>query len=300
MKDRAVIRTAVAAVAAVTVLAVGAGAARAQSTLDTTIAVRSGARLSIQNYNGDVMVRGWNRQQIRISAEYDRGRPEIEVSGLDVRIRSVHRRGHDDVTFEISVPTGTQVDINGMSVDVDLVDTCGDVSVTTLSGDISVRCADDASINSTSGDVTLADIRGRAEVNATSGTIEARGVRGVAQLHAVSGDISMSEMQGSQLEAETVSGEVDFVGRILDNGRYRFASHSGDVTVRVSGTLNAAIETETFSGEMTSDWPIEIQGGTVITKSMSFRLGTGSARLRLSSFSGTISLRRATSSPREE
>jgi len=294
MRDRAVLRTA----AAVTALSLGASGLAAQSELDTTIAVRGGARLSIQNYNGEIVVRGWNRQQIRIAAEYDRGRPEIEVRANHVQVRTIHRRGHDDVAFEISVPEGTALDINGMSVDVDLVDVCGDVSVTTLSGDVNVRCAGDARINSTSGDVTLADLRGRAEVNATSGTIEVRGVRGLAMLHAVSGDISMSGVESGHIEAETVSGDVDYVGRIADNGRYRFASHSGDVTVRVSGTLNATVETETFSGEMVSDWPVQVEG--TIGKSLTFRLGTGSARINLSSFSGTISLRRATGTPREE
>jgi DUF4097 and DUF4098 domain-containing protein YvlB len=297
MRDRAVLRTAVAVVAA---LVLPAGTAAAQSEIDTTIAVRSGARLSVQNYNGDVVVRGWNRSQIRISAEYDRGRPEIDVTGNAVTIRTRHRSGHDDVTMEISVPANTPVEINGMSVDVDVVDVCGDVNIGTLSGDINVRCATDAQVNSVSGDVALADIRGRVDANATSGSLEVTNVRGFASLHAVSGDISMSGMEGAQVEAETVSGEVDYSGRILENGHYRFSSHSGDVTVRVTGTLNASVETETFSGEMLSDWPIEIQGGTVISKNMSFRLGNGSARLRLSSFSGTINLRRASTSPSRE
>lgn len=283
----------------VAALLLGAAQAQAQSTLDTTISVRGGARLSVHNYNGDVTVRGWNRQQMRLTGEYDRGRPELEVTGSTVSLRTVNRRGHDDVTLEISVPQNTAVEINGMSVDVTVIDVCGDVTVGTLNGDVDVRCAADAQISSVSGDVTLADVRGDAEVSATSGSIEVRGVRGTAALHAVSGDITMSGMDGSQVEAETVSGEVDYAGRILDSGRYRFASHSGDVTVRVSGTLNAAVESETFSGELVSDWPFQVQG-TVNSKNMSFRLGTGSARLRLASFSGTISLRRATGSPREE
>ena len=297
MRDRAVLRTAVAAVA---MLVVAAGSAAAQSTLDTTIAVRSGARLSVQNYNGDVVVRGWNRNQIRVNAEYDRGRPELDVTGSTVSIRTRHRSGHDDVTMEISVPVNTSVEINGMSVDVEVADVCGEVNVGTLSGDVTVRCATDVQVNSVSGDVSLADIRGRVDANATSGSLDVTNVRGFASLHAVSGDISMTEMQGSQVEAETVSGEVDYSGRILDNGSYRLSSHSGDVTLRVTGTLNASVETETFSGELLSDWPIEIQRGTVISKNMTFRLGTGSARLRLSSFSGTINLRRATSSSRED
>ncbi len=282
-------------------LAFGAGALSAQKTLDTTVAVRSGARLSVQNPNGSVVVRSWNRSQVRVVAESGDS-PVLEVTAGQILVRSeVHRRrGRGDAEFSITVPTGTPVQIGGMSVDVDVSDVCGDVQINTLSGDVNVRCAADVQVTAISGDIALADVRGRVDVSATNGDITVRGVRGGVSARAVSGDIDLSQIDGDNVEAEAVSGDVSYTGRVADSGRYRLVTHSGDVSLRVVGTLNAAIEVETFSGEMLSDFPIQIAPGTTLNRSMSFRLGTGSARVRLSSFSGTISLRRATGASREE
>jgi hypothetical protein len=88
---------------------------------------------------------------------------------------------------------------------------------------------------------------------------------------------------------------------VLDNGRYRLAAHSGDVTLHVTGSLNATVSVSTFSGDFASDFPIELQPGSHVSREWEFKQGTGSARVRLNSFSGTINLRRGTgTSPREE
>jgi len=56
----------------------------------------------------------------------------------------------------------------------------------------------------------------------------------------------------------------------------------------------------TFSGDFESDFPITIGPGPQSQREWEFRQGTGSARVRLESFSGTINLRRGSGPPREE
>lgn len=293
---------AVAAVTAAALLLFVPGALSAQDgTLDTTFAVRAGTRLSVSNQSGEVVVRGWDRNQVRVVAAYDRARVEIDEGAGRVTIRTVHRRGHDDVDYTITVPRGTAVEVNGISNDVDVTGVCGVVNVNTVSGDVNVQCAEgDVIIQSVSGDVAVADARGGVEAGSTSGDVDIRNARGPVSGHSVSGDVSLSQIEGTEAYAQTVSGEILYSGRVQDGGRYRFEAHSGDVTVHVAGTLNATIGVETFSGEFESDFPIEIQPGTTLGRKWEFRQGSGSARLRLSSFSGTISLRRGLRSPSRE
>lgn len=291
------------AAVAVTLLALGAGSLRAQnSTIDTVFAVRGNARLSVQNQSGTVNVRVWNRSQIRVEAEHDRARVEFDATGNTVTARTVSRRGNSDVEFSISVPAGTALDINGLSLDVTVSGVCGPISITTLSGDVDVQCTDgDASIQSTSGDINVSDARGPLEINGNSGDIMVRGARGLLKINAISGDVMLTDIAGNDVTAEVVSGEVEFSGRILDTGRYRFAAHSGDVTLHIAGNPNATFSVSTFSGDFESDFQIQIQPGTRMGKDWEFRLGTGSARVRAESFSGTINLRRGTTGgPREE
>lgn len=289
---------------AVTVLtlALGVPALRAQNTMDTTFAVRAGTRLSVDNMSGEVVVRAWDRAQLRITAEYDRARVEVDPSPGRVSVRTVNRRGDSEVSYAITVPNGTAIEVNGVSTDVDLTGVCGEATINTVSGDVDVQCVGEAVVQSVSGDVTVADARAGLEAGSTSGDVTVSRARGDVTAHSVSGDVQLSEVDGTDVSAESVAGEIVYSGRILDNGRYRFEAHSGDVTVRVAGNLNAQISVGTFSGDFESDFPIELAPGSKVGgREWEFRLGNGSARLRLRSFSGTIGLRRGPGgSPREE
>ena len=286
---------------AVLALALGAPALRAQNTLDTTLAARAGTRLSVNNMSGEITVRAWDRQQVRIVAEYDQARVQVDESAGHISIRTTHRRSESDVEFTITVPVGTAVELSGVSTDISLDGVCGEASVNTVSGDVDVRCVGEATIQSVSGDVTVLDARAGLEVGSTSGDVVVRGARGDVAAHSVSADVDLSQVDGTNISAETVSGSVAWAGRILDTGRYRFETHSGDVTVRVAGNLNAQISVGTFSGDFETDFPIELAPGSKMGREWEFRLGNGSARLRLRSFSGTIGLRRGLAgSPREE
>jgi DUF4097 and DUF4098 domain-containing protein YvlB len=289
------------AVTAVALFLAGAASAPAQERLDTSLAVRGGLRLAVMNPRGSITIRGGGRSQIRIQADADRSRVQIEHAGGRVSVRTVQRRSHGDVDYHITVPGGTAIEINGISADVDVSGVCGELQLNTVSGDIAVECAEGlAVVQSVSGDVSIAQARGDVDAGSTSGDLNVRRVRGNVNARTVSGDINLSEIGGSDVGAETVSGDVRYAGPIRDGGRYAFRAHSGDVEVRVAGTLNAAVSVSTFSGDFSSDYQVEIQPGTVISRDWQFRVGNGGARLRLESFSGGIYLRRGLGGARED
>jgi DUF4097 and DUF4098 domain-containing protein YvlB len=161
----------------------------------------------------------------------------------------------------------------------------------------------DVEVESVSGDVSATDIRdGHTEISSTSGDVQVRQVKGDLSARSVSGDVTLDRVDGNDVGVETVSGEIGFSGPVHDGGRYRFRSHSGDVTVRTDGDLNAIVSVSTFSGDLESDWPITITPGPgrrMHGQEWEFTVGSGGARLNLESFSGTIYLRRG-SAPRRE
>jgi DUF4097 and DUF4098 domain-containing protein YvlB len=280
----------------------GVPALPAQNTVDTTIAVRGAAQLSVANMSGEVHVRAWERAQVRVVAAYDRARVEVSATGNRVNVRTSPWRGDADVNYTISVPAGSSVEINGVSTDVDVNGVCGQASIQTVSGDVTAAClTGDASVTSVSGDVTVSDVRGNLEVGSTSGDIIVRGARGDVTANGVSGDVTLSDMAGGMVSGETVSGDITYAGRIADNGRYHFQSHSGDVELRIAGMPSATVEVSTFSGDFESDFPVQLQPGSRISpREWQFQLGSGSARLKLESFSGTVSLRRGSATPNRE
>ncbi len=276
--------------------------ARAQ-TLDTTVTVRAGARLELQNISGSVQVRAGHRQDVRIHVEYDRARIEIDASPSSVQIRTVPRRGMGDADYTIEVPVGMGLTVNGISSDIDVRDVCGEAELQSVSGEVRLACAQgNVSVQSVSGDVAVGDVRGRLEVTATSGDVTVHNARADVTAHSVSGDVVLDHVEGQDVSAESVSGDIGFSGPIRDGGRYRFQSHSGDVTIRPDGALSATISVSTFSGDLESDYPVTLTPGQgrFRPREFEFTIGSGNARLTLASFSGTIYLRRGGSAGREE
>jgi DUF4097 and DUF4098 domain-containing protein YvlB len=289
----------------IAVLAIAAAAlstrALAAQNVDSTIAVHSGARFELSSVSGTVRIRSWSRPQIRVQAETDGARVDLDVSPSRVAVRVVRHRGEGDVDFTISVPVGTSLEVHAISADIDANAVCGETRLGSISGGVTLVCANgDIEVESVSGDVSATDIRGgRIEIASTSGDVEVRQVKGDLSARSVSGSISLERVDGNDVGVETVSGDIGFSGPIHDNGRYRFRSHSGDVTVRPDGDLNAVVSVSTFSGDLETDWPFTLTPGPHRRQEWEFTVGSGSARLNLESFSGTIYLRRG-SAPRRE
>jgi DUF4097 and DUF4098 domain-containing protein YvlB len=272
--------------------------------VDSTITVRTGARFELQGVSGSVRVRAWNRSQIRVQAESDGARVDLDASPGGVSVRAIPHRGEGDVDFTISVPVGTPLEIRAISADIDVGQVCGAARLASISGGVTLVCASgDIEVESVSGDVSATDIRdGHAEISSVSGDVQVRQLSGGLNAHSVSGDVTLERVDGNDVGVETVSGEINFSGPLHDNGRYRFRSHSGDVTVRTEGDLNATVTVSTFSGDLESDWPITITPGPgrrMRGQDWEFTVGNGGAQLNLGSFSGTIYLRHG-SSPRRE
>jgi DUF4097 and DUF4098 domain-containing protein YvlB len=274
----------------------------AQTTMDTVGAVRPGARFELQNIAGTVRVRTTRRAEIRIHVEYDRARIEVDASPSTVSVRTVPRRNGGEAAYTVEVPANTPLTVNGISSDIDVQGVCGEAELQSVSGDVRLACAQgNVSVTSVSGDVTLTDARGRVEISSTSGEVTVQGARADLAAHSVSGDVLLERTDGQEVTAETVSGEVGFSGPIREGGRYRLQSHSGDVTIHPDGALNATISVSTFSGDLESDFPVTLtRGGRLRPREFEFTVGSGSARLSLSSFSGTIYLRRGNAPSREE
>jgi DUF4097 and DUF4098 domain-containing protein YvlB len=122
------------------------------------------------------------------------------------------------------------------------------------------------------------------------GSITVRGAKGDLRATAVDGTILMDEIESNNVDASTVDGDIRLSGAIHGGGEYRLSSHDGDVTV-VSPSIDATVSVATFDGNFESDFPVTV-GGIAARKRMTFTLGTGSARLELESFDGTVALRR--------
>jgi len=164
-------------------------------------------------------------------------------------------------------------------------------------------------LNTTSGDVDVADIGGRTSVSCVSGSITAHDLRGDLDAKSVSGDITISSINGhlnadtvsgslsirdsnpASLKGSSISGDIHFGGGLNPSGRYELKSHSGTVEVVLPRNSNFFLQASTFSGSIETDFEIRLQG-RIERRSISGSIGQGGPTVELRTFSGDIRLRK--------
>lgn len=147
------------------------------------------------------------------------------------------------------------------------------------------------SFNSISGDVDISDVTGEVRAKSVSGNVFLKGAQGDVTASSVSGNVEVGGVAGI-VNAKSTSGNVQVEIIRLDNaGNMDFGSVSGNVTVRVPGNLDALVEMSALSGDLRSDFPIQIEKKEFGPgQSARGRLGNGSGRVKMSSISGNLSL----------
>jgi DUF4097 and DUF4098 domain-containing protein YvlB len=259
---------------------------------DTTVAVRPGARLNLDNFEGDVVVTTWSRSVIRVQATHDDDtRVAVDVTGGTVGVRGRSRYGPPEVEYRLTVPADMNLEISTHSGDVSIDGTRGEVDVQTTEGTVTVAGGSGRiSLRSVEGEITLTGASGRISLSAVDGDVTVRGARGTLEINAVDGAIRLEDIDATTVEATTVDGEIDFAGAIRDGGSYRLSSHDGNVTV-TAPAIDAVVSVSSYEGDFDSDFPVTLTGNAS-RKRFNFTLGSGRARLELESFDGTVALRK--------
>ena len=228
-----------------------------QGEMDTTVAVQAGARLDVNNFGGEIVVRTWNQNSVRVRASHSsRDRVEVSFTQTVVLVRTSGRRGPPSlVDFEITVPQWMGVTLAGVYTDITVEGVAGSISAESVQGDISV----------------------------TGGT-------GKLSVESVDGDVTLLRIESSSVEVNTVDGDIIYDGTIKDGGSYRLATHDGDVTIAIPTGASAAVSVATFDGDFDSSFPVDVQHTG--RHRFSFTIGSGKARVELETFDGDIRLRR--------
>jgi DUF4097 and DUF4098 domain-containing protein YvlB len=275
-------------------LAAGALALAVMQT-DQTVPVQRGSRLDVNNFAGEVVVRTWEKDAVRVEASHsDRETVDVRNNGSVVSVRTRSRLGAPrSMDFRVTVPAWMRLDIRGTYLDVTVEGTQGDVVAETVRGDIRVRGgAGFVSLKSVEGMVTLDGARGRISVSSVNEAVRVSETSGEVTAETVNGGITMERMDAASVDAATVNGAVVYTGSLAKDGRYRMSSHNGDVVVTIPGSSNATVTARTYNGTFSSTFPTG-EADLKRTRRITFTIGSGSAQLDLESFSGSIRVRRA-------
>lgn len=287
--------------------------------VDETKSASGDGNVEINVVRGEVTVRGWDRDAIRVVGELDEDLKEFvfDVDGdeaiIQVKIKETAFgwSNPDPTDIEVFVPQSSRLRVAGVSTDVDTREVKGEVSIGLVSGDVYLEGYDSRiHVSTVSGDVELHEASSKVRIKTVSGEIESHAVSGDVQYNTVSGDIVIYE-GGDDLELESVSGDIqvrhndvmvlgghsvsgdiDVRAELKENGSIEFDSMSGSIRLVLSGDINATFDIETGSGgirnRVTDDKPrISRYMGDEM---LNFSVGNGTGQVTLTTRSGDISL----------
>lgn len=261
---------------------------------DTTFAADGASRLEVNQIEGVVNITAWDRADMRVVGTYDEdaGRLDIRRSGGTVHVSAKGEWGEPVYAeFEISVPRAMALEMAGASLEVGIEGVAGDVSVSTAEGGISLQGGSgNVGLNAVDGNVTVDGASGKIGINAVDGDVTVTGSSGAVAATAVDGDVILEGITSDNVSVNAVDGDITYEGTIADGGRYVLSTHDGDLFVTIPDGANARISVDTFSGDLDTDFAVELEGDFG-KKRISFTVGTGKALVELSAFDGTISLK---------
>ena len=273
-------------------LMLGAIALVAPLDQDTTFAVDPGSRMVVTNHSGEIIVRTWDRNEVRARSDHSyRGYFEIDRSGNSVRIGS-RQWDDDDVDLLLTVPASMALDMGGSDADVTIEGSNAEISVDVSEGDVMIRGgAGRVTVETNDGEIRVSDVEGRIRLFTMDGDVTVDRATGDIEVETTDGAIDLIDVMAGTLKATTVDGDIWFDGVIAREGSYLLQSHDGDITLRIPEDTDARVRMALFDGDFSSDFELTFPSWPR-GRRMEFTMGGGSAELQVETFDGDIILRR--------
>ena len=281
---------------------------------DTTFAVSRNLRLNVSNFEGDILIRTWGRDQVRVRADHDSDdRILIERTSSEVLVRAaswarvadqfdvvktettLERRGRrpremSSVSYEITVPETMALMLGGPNTDVTVEGARGEVTVKVSEGDVEVHGGRGRiSLASIEGDIDLYDAEGEVKLFSLDGSVTVERVSGRITVETTDGDITLLDVRSTGIEATSTDGDIEFSGTIDPQGSYSFSSHDGDIELELPPSTGARFTIATWEGEVSSDFPMTLPE-RFSGRRLSFSIGSGKAQVEIETFAGDIDI----------
>ena len=281
-------------------LALAPLAAWAGSAIDERKPADPAGQVEISNTAGSVTVTGWNRDEVEVTGELGDGTERLEFTsaGKLTRIKVIlpsKSHGVDGTDLVVKVPAGSGLNVNTVSADVHVAGVSGTQRLQSVSGDIGTDAVrEDVECKTVSGDVTVTGVGKPLLLNVTtvSGDARVSKVAGEVNGNTVSGNFNLELGETARSRLRSTSGDIGMSTRQARDARFDIESISGDLRLDLAGPADAEYEVTSFNGEIRNCMgPKPLRTSEYAPgRELRFREGEGSARVRLKTLNGDISV----------
>jgi hypothetical protein len=217
------------------------------------------------------------------------------------------------ISLHVKMPRyATLETIEVRSGDVNISDIDSAVSISSGSSNITVARVGALEVRARSGNINVDGVEGLVYIVASSGTISVRRTKGDVRATSINGDINLHCIKGrvdasnarggivlggveGDVEASTTDADINFVGAIRPQGRYRLKSMEGRVIMAIPETspgFTAVLSS--YNKDVVTTFPIateQIVGGSPrVNRRVVVKQGDGGAQITLDSFSQSVHL----------
>lgn len=261
------------------------------SLVDKAFETTASPRISLSNFKGHVVVKGWDRSTVHVASTSATPQAEVDIeqyppTGTAEKIHfTTHilnsQTGDKSMDYTLEVPLDSTLEIRNPE---------GSVRIETLRGE--------ASVDSVGGTIAASDVSGHLAVRSIGGDIELVRPSGRVEANSICGSVRIVNPSSSRLRAVTTSGKIFYEGDFLPGGEYELSNYSGDTEILTPQSASFELNAKTVRGKVMADPDISLtpKRHTAFRPSNANSLfgthNTGKATLELTSFSGTIRIRR--------
>jgi len=262
-------------------------------------------QVEIQDVAGRVEVVGWDKPEVAVTGSVGADVERVDVAGEGART-TVHVvtheshgvtfswRGGDETQLVVHVPAGSSLTTTLVSADLKVTGVAGKQELHSVSGDLTTTAQRELRVQTVSGDVHVsAGPESRMiQIGTVSGDVGLSGGAGELEIKTVSGDAMLTVGTLARAHLTTVSGDISLTAGLAPDGRLEAESVSGDFKIHFTGELPpAAFDLQTFSGDLSTCFGRKASHeGYGPGARLSFQEGAGSARVRVDTKSGDVTL----------
>lgn len=267
--------------------------------VDVVKAAAPDGMVRIINIRGQVVIKGWDRNEIAVRGELDDLTEEwiFNVNGqksiIEVKLPRRNVNWGDGSDLEIYVPEHSKVDFKGVSTEVSIENVLGGVRLKSVSGDIKANGVfDQLMVTTVSGEIEVEDCEATLHVTTVSGEIDIKKHKGSVIVESISGDIEVDVESVAKIMGRSVSGTIDMEVNLLKAARLEIESVSGDIKLELMGEVNATLKLEAgLGGEIENDLTDdEVEKAFMGHERLNAKVGDGESQIIIRTVSADIQI----------
>lgn len=248
--------------------------------------VNSGAKLEVQNLNGNINITGWANDVIEIEAikkisDFSEG----ILAGMIKKVIEVTSGNPENEKYEFeNVVIEVKNDQDAIFVETKYLKKNSKIAVNyeiKVPSNIMVCIVDNSN-----GKISLENTFGDSNIKTSNGSIYVKNVKGIIKAYSSNGNIFVNAPGISSLETSNghIEAEISEIKNDID-----IKTSNGKITLNISSDINADVQLKTSNGKVSVS-ESEITKSHSSSNNFEGRIGTGGCHIRAVTNNGKIEL----------